>query len=482
MKKSIKINMIMNMLLSVSNFVFPLITYSYVARILLPEGTGKINFAQSVLSIFSYIASLGIYNYGIRECSKVREDREKLSKLAHEIVMVNLIATVIAYILLIGAILLIPKLKSNGLLIIVMSSTMLLNVLGIEWLYVAMEMYSYITIRSLLFKAVSVALIFLFIHTKEDYIIYGGLTIFASSASYILNFINARKYIDFRWIGNYNLKKHIKPIMVFFSSSIIITIYGQFDSLMIGFLKGDVENGIYGAAVKIKSIVTALTASIGSVFIPQITIAFKEKCKASIVDLSTKYMRMICLLVWPIAIFSAICARDLLLFVCGSDYLAADGTLIVLMICTIILTGTNLYGNLILVPSGKEGIVSISVFIGLLINVFGNFLMIPRWGALGAAVATALTETFNLCFMGLKCRTERMELKSNIGLKLYVIPLVVSALVLFGVVHYGVPGNVFFRLVIETIVMFGIYYFSLIGLKEPIIWSVLRKCTRWRNR
>lgn len=482
MKKSIKRNMLMNMLLSVSNFVFPLITYSYVARILLPEGTGKINFAQSVLSIFSYIASLGIYNYGIRECAKVRNDREKLSKLAQEIIAVNLIATVFAYLLLIGAILLIPKLNSNGLLIMVMSSSMLLNVLGIEWLYVAMEMYSYITIRSLLFKTLSVVLIFLLVHTREDYIIYGALTIFASSASYILNFINARKYIDFKRFGQYNLKQHIKPIMVFFSSSIIITIYGQFDSLMIGFLKGDAENGIYGAAVKIKSIVTALTASIGSVFIPQITIGFKEQNRKGITDLLTKYMRMICLLVWPVAIFSAICARDLLLFVCGAEYLTADSTLVVLMICTIILTGTNLFGNLILVPRGNEGKVSTSVFIGLLINVCGNFLMIPHWGALGAAIATALTETFNLCFMGSQCRTESKELKTSLNIKKYVIPLAASALILFVIVKYGVPGNVFVRLVIQTVVMFGIYYCSLIVLKEPIIWSVLEKCWKRKNR
>lgn len=482
MKKSIKRNMLMNMLLSVSNFVFPLITYSYVARILLPEGTGKINFAQSVLSIFSYIASLGIYNYGIRECAKVRNDREKLSKLAQEIIAVNLIATVFAYLLLIGAILLIPKLNSNGLLIMVMSSSMLLNVLGIEWLYVAMEMYSYITIRSLMFKTLSVVLIFLLVHTREDYIIYGALTIFASSASYILNFINARKYIDFKRFGQYNLKQHIKPIMVFFSSSIIITIYGQFDSLMIGFLKGDAENGIYGAAVKIKSIVTALTASIGSVFIPQITIGFKEQNGKGITDLLTKYMRMICLLVWPVAIFSAICARDLLLFVCGAEYLTADSTLVVLMICTVILTGTNLFGNLILVPRGSEGKVSTSVLIGLLINVCGNFLMIPHWGALGAAIATALTETFNLCFMGNQCRTVSRELKASLNIKKYVIPLAASAFILFVFVKYGVPGNVFVRLVIQTIVMFGIYYCSLIVLKEPIIWSVLKKCWKRKNR
>ena len=56
---------------------------------------------------------------------------------------------------------------------------------------------------------------FLLVHEQKDYVIYGGITIFASSASNILNFINAHKYINLRFVGKYNLKRHIKPILIF---------------------------------------------------------------------------------------------------------------------------------------------------------------------------------------------------------------------------------------------------------------------------
>ena len=45
-KKSIKLNFVMNALLNMSSFIFPLITFPYVSRILLPEGTGRVNFSQ----------------------------------------------------------------------------------------------------------------------------------------------------------------------------------------------------------------------------------------------------------------------------------------------------------------------------------------------------------------------------------------------------------------------------------------------------
>lgn len=57
-----------------------------------------------------------------------------------------------------------------------------------EWLYKALELYKYITIRSILFKFVALVAMFLLVQKKSDYIIYGGITIFAASASNILNF------------------------------------------------------------------------------------------------------------------------------------------------------------------------------------------------------------------------------------------------------------------------------------------------------
>lgn len=55
----------MNAILTMSQFIFPLITFPYVSRILLPEGTGKVSFATSVVSYFAMFAQLGIPTYGI---------------------------------------------------------------------------------------------------------------------------------------------------------------------------------------------------------------------------------------------------------------------------------------------------------------------------------------------------------------------------------------------------------------------------------
>lgn len=112
-QKSLKLNIIMNMLLTMSSFIFPLITFPYVSRILLPEGTGKVSFATSLISYFSMFAQLGIPTYGIRACAKVRDNREELTRTVQELLIINLIMSVVLYIVFFGAILLVPRLHNE---------------------------------------------------------------------------------------------------------------------------------------------------------------------------------------------------------------------------------------------------------------------------------------------------------------------------------------------------------------------------------
>ena len=79
--RTVKFNFIMNAILTVSSILFPLITFPYISRVLLVEGSGKVAFATSVVSYFTMFATLGIPTYGIRACARVRDDKENSRKL-----------------------------------------------------------------------------------------------------------------------------------------------------------------------------------------------------------------------------------------------------------------------------------------------------------------------------------------------------------------------------------------------------------------
>lgn len=134
----------MNAILTMSTFIFPLITFPYVSRILLPEGTGKVSFATSIVSYFAMIAQLGIPTYGIRACARVRDDKKKLSKTVHEIFTINIVMSATAYVLFAIALCVVPKLRADKVLMIIVSSTIFFNTIGMSWLFGALEKYKHI--------------------------------------------------------------------------------------------------------------------------------------------------------------------------------------------------------------------------------------------------------------------------------------------------------------------------------------------------
>ena len=194
--EGLKLNFVMNAILTMSQFVFPLITFPYVSRILLPIGTGKVSFATSIVSYFTLFAQLGIPTYGIRACAKVRDNREELSKMVQELFIINLMMSALAYVVYFAAIYYVPRFRQDKDLFLIVGLTIFFNAIGMEWLYKALEQYTYITVRSIIFKFIAIVAMFLMVHEQSDYVIYGGISILASSASNIFNFFHIHRYIN----------------------------------------------------------------------------------------------------------------------------------------------------------------------------------------------------------------------------------------------------------------------------------------------
>lgn len=472
-KKSLNKNILMKLILVSSNYVFPVITFSYVARTLLPEGIGNVAFVQSALSYFSYVAVLGIPTYGVRECAKVRDDRRVLSHTVQELMIINLISTFIAYACFIVALVFVPRFRQDRVLFIIMSTSIILKVIGVEWLYQALEEYSYITIRSLIIKCIYVVLVFILIRDQDDYIWYGVLTIFGSSASNVYNFFRVRKYISFRKNFEYNLQKHLKPMLSLFSASIIVSIYANFDVVMIGMIKTDSEVGLYNVALKIKNIILIVSTAVSDTLIPRVSYYYSHNNREKIRELGIKTIRLSMLTTVPIAVYVFIYAEHVVQFICGSEYMGAVPTLRVLTLCVFPLVFTYLFGQQLLIPMDLEKRYSQSVFMGLWINVILNVLMIPNMGSLGAAIGTFITECWNVYWMGGGIREDKSYIMKKTIFSKYIVALVLSTIVSVTVFYIMPKLDLFMELIITASILFGIYYLLLLLYNEPTIREVI---------
>ena len=315
---------------------------------------------------------------------------------------------------------------------------------------------------------------FFFIHQKSDYIIYGGIAIFANAGSNILNFIRLRKLINFKKVESYSFLVHIRPILVFFAQSVAITVYTNLDTVMLGFMQSDIEVGCYNAAIKIKTILLSLVTSLGTVLLPRLSYCIQKNDKIQFQTLISKSIRFVFIIALPLTIFFILFAKETLIVLSGRDFIGA--TLAMQIITpTILLIGlSNITGIQILTPLGKEKFVVYSVTFGAILDLIVNYICIPRLGAAGASLGTLIAEFSVLAVQIMYTSKQLHEVKCGFKIfKIIISCLFASILVLF--INLFTDFTVFFSLFVYAILFFGSYVICLILLKEEFVVDYIYK-------
>jgi O-antigen/teichoic acid export membrane protein len=491
-QKSLKFNFVMSAVLTMSSMIFPLIKIPYVSRILLPTGTGKVSFATSLITYFNMFAQLGIPTYGVRACACVRDNKEKLSRTVQELLMINLIMGAITYVVLGVALFTVPRLFEERTLYLIISSTILLNALGIEWMYRALEQYTYITLRSVVFKFVAVIAMFVLVHKQSDYVIYGAISIFAASASNLLNFFNAHKYISIKPVGGYDLRRHLKAVGIFFAMSCATTIYTNLDTVMLGFMTNDVEVGYYNAAVKIKVILVSIVTSLGTVLLPRCSYYVEHGLIKEFRRISAKALNFVVLVSVPLVVYFILFAKDSIFFLSGDAYAGSVMPMKIIMPTLTMIGITNILGLQILVPLGKEKQVLYSEIAGAVADLVLNALLIPKFASSGAAVGTLVAEAVVLLVQMYALKDKVFEAFCKIHYLRVLLGVLAGTAVSMLAMQlpilsiFGQQQRYFVIVLVTAICFFGGYGIVLLAFKEPLAIELVSYVTNFvkklRNR
>lgn len=390
MQTSIKKNSILNIIKTISTILFPLITFPYVSRTLLPDNIGKVNFATTYVGYFALIASLGVSTYAIRECASKKKCKEELSDVASQIYSINIITTLLAYLILFLSFITVNKIEGYKLLILIYSVTIVSTTLGADWINSAMEDFKYITIRSIGFQFLSLLLLFLLVRNENDYYKYVIILVVSSAGASISNIFYRKKYCNIHFTFHIEWKRHMGPILALFAMTMAATIMNSTDITMLGFMKGDYEVGLYSTAHKVINIIAQFVQSIIYVLIPRLSFYFANADYVNINKLLRKLLSFNIMLGLPLVIGTIMMSSDIMYVVGGQEYIAATPLLSILIISFLFsLVGGSFLGNGILIPSKKEKYYMIVCCITAVVNIILNLILIPPLGAVGASIATA---------------------------------------------------------------------------------------------
>lgn len=469
---SVKYNFIMNAILTVAGIIFPLITFPYISRVLLVEGSGKVAFATSVVTYFTMFASLGIPTYGVRACAIVRDNKEKLSKTVQELLIISGGTTLLTYIVFGISLFVIPEFAQERTLLLIVGLGIGLNTIGVQWLYNALEQYSYITTCSILFKVIGMILMFLLVKESSDYQIYGGVYVIASFGSYVLNFICLRKFVTFQKTGTYQFKQHLKHIMVFFAMSAGASIYLNLDVVMLRFLQSNEAVGYYNAGIKVKTVLVTCVTSLGTVLLPRLSYYIETADKKAFQLMVGKAFRFVFVAASAVTVYFSIFARESILLLSGEAFLPAVGPMMILMPTVLLIGLSNVTGIQILTPNGREREVMYSIWGGAILDFVLNLIVIPKFSANGAALSTLLAEGMVLLLQSWFLRDVLWSYIRQVQCWKIVIALAVASVMTIPV-KIWIDSGVFVTLLVSAIVFFGGYAVVLLFLKEPFVSEIL---------
>jgi O-antigen/teichoic acid export membrane protein len=442
------------------------------------DGIGQVNFFTSIITYITLFTSLGIPLYAVRETARVRDNQELLNRTTLEILSLHTLLTFLGYLVVFILCLTVAKIQADVPLFLVLSCSIFFTTIGVEWFYQGIENFQYITIRGLIIRILAIFYLFLFVKTRDDLMLYAIYTVIGTVGNNVFNFIHLRKFISFRKdvIRELHPLKHLKPALRIFVLNLIISIYVNLDTVMLGFFKDNASVGFYTGSTKLTKLSLGIITSLGTVMLPRLSNLLQTGQREEFNKLAQKSVDFVMTFSVPVFVGLLILAPILIDVFCGNGYRPAIVTLQIISPIIVIIALSNSFGIQILYPQGKEKLVIISTAAGASVNFIINLLLIPIFSQNGAAIATVIAETVVTTTMFIIARNYLpIRLFTTMHLKTILAALIMGC-TCYGLLQLDL--NEIIRLLVIPVAGLLVYSLLLICMKNPfvdIVKSILIK-------
>ena len=498
MEDRTRTNVIVNIIRTLVLTLLSFITFPWVCRYLGANQVGIYTWANTFVLYFLILAKIGIPNLAIRECVKVRDNKELLSNKVQTFFLIQLATTILSFGLMTILVFSVTQFRNTNELIFLLSLNFLSGAFSFEWLFIALEKQFYMSVRSIVVLTLSAILIVVFVQHPDDIYIYALITTSVTLLTAIANLIFARRFISLKKTMPYSIKEYIKPLLVIGSISLIISFYNQTDTLILGFIdEGKKEVASYSVGIKGIDVIIGIITALSTVFIPRAAICYAQEDKKYFNRLNAYSVNICLFIVLPAIATMTTLAKPITGLISGTynfenaeaDYLNAPLILVILSSMMITYSISDIIYGQILLPTKKEKYYLFALLGGTILNavlsiVLGKYVFTNNPG-LGVAIGTSVTDLLILVFL---CATSWKWIKKAIfninSLKIIAVTLLVlgTSFLLRNPLYslgFKLSNSYAVALVVE---LFGvvfvdavIYITALLVLKEDLISSFFRK-------
>lgn len=388
---SLKKNFVYSSILTVSTYLFPLIVYPYVSRTLGLSNIGIVNFVDNLVNYFVFVSMMGITTVGVREIASVRSDKQQLSSTFMSLLTLTTIATLVAIAILWISMYTVSTLVPFRDLLYVGLIKLIFNLFLIEWFFMGMEDFKYITKRSILVKCLYVLSVFLFIKEPSDYKLYFFLCVAVVIANSLINIVYSHRFVRYSF-SLINLKPYYKAFLIMGVYILFTNVYTYLNPVWLGFVTNTDEVGYFTTATKLHHIIMAVLLSFANILYPRVSNLLAEGNKEEFWNKINVAFEAIFLFSFPTIVFLLVAGPDLLHLFVGDGFEGSYLPLRIISPLVLIIGVEQILVIQILLTMHQDNTVLRNSFIGAFAALIFNILITASMGAPGSAIVWVIAE------------------------------------------------------------------------------------------
>lgn len=481
MSKSIKANAFFKTLMSIVNIVFPLLTAPYVARVLSMDGYTEYNKAVSMISWFSPFAVFGVYTYGMRTISQIKNNKEAVSKLFSQLFSFSIFASVLVSVVYLVLILCVPAFRTYRAMYAVTTAQLLFICFATDWANEAYESYGFILVKTFFCRLLYVISVFIFVKKADDVLIYVSLSSLSVVINNVLTFAYAKSKIKF---SRFSFKEDValvKPLFIVFllvNSSMLYTI---FDRFVLTWFGDKLSLTYYNVSQTIVLAVVNVTSSVLLVSIPRLSNLWAENQKDEYYRMLNKTSSTFLAFHTPCCIGLACLSSEVIYYYSGMKYIAASLPFLLFSLRYYFSAFDMILAKQVLLATGNEKVLTKIYYIGGAYNVAIKILLVVI-GKLTPELCIITTATADILIIVLQIFAIKKigitySIFSKANVKYLVTSLLFVPLVLL--IQHFIPFDGIKFITIRTVTTMTacalLYIIMMIATKDELALSLLKR-------
>ncbi|MCR4874057.1 MAG: oligosaccharide flippase family protein [Bacteroidales bacterium] len=369
--------------LQAMRYLIPFIVLPYVTPIIGVTHFGEIAVAYAIALIFQTVVNFSFDFIGARDVARNREDMGKVSEIVSTILCARIVLYVIAFVLLGGIVLAVPKFREIWLLILISVATAFFSMNVSEWFFQGIEKMEHITIVNVISRVVYIVLIFTFIKEREDYLLYPIFN--------LLGFVMASMYSILMMTRKYKCRLHIPPFSKIldsfkigkdlFVNQVCMSLCINLPNILLGTISGSAAAGLYDAAGKLHNAGKHSIDVLNRTFFPFLSRQM---------DKHTGYRRINFFFSLLLAVLLFFLAPLLIRLLYSDEFLPAIPLLRILAVSVFFTGISSAYGVNYLLLIGREKLLRNITLTVTLLGVVLFVVLTYLYSTVGAAVAVVI--------------------------------------------------------------------------------------------